>query len=83
MQTLIQTQKTLFAALEPAAASKLFVCGCGRCYKYKNNLAQHQRLECGKPPQFPCKLCPYKAKQKSSLKSHFVNKHSSHPFPQW
>ncbi|KAG8259363.1 hypothetical protein J6590_014831 [Homalodisca vitripennis] len=72
--------------LETARATTIvggprFVCDCGRSYKYRSNLNQHKRLECGKAPQFSCPVCPYKAKQKSSLKSHFVNKHSDLPFP--
>ncbi|KAK0097569.1 hypothetical protein PV326_001076 [Microctonus aethiopoides] len=30
---------------------------CGRTYKWKESLRQHQRLECGIQPQFGCHLC--------------------------
>lgn len=55
--------------------------GCGRLYKLKRNLTQHQRYECGKEPQFACTLCPYRAKQKGNLKSHLLLKHSSTLIP--
>ncbi|XP_054286055.1 longitudinals lacking protein-like [Macrosteles quadrilineatus] len=57
-------------------------CGaCSKKYKYKYNLTQHQKLECGKTPQFSCHLCDYKAKWKSNLKSHYVYRHNDQPFP--
>ncbi|KAG8259334.1 hypothetical protein J6590_014803 [Homalodisca vitripennis] len=52
-----------------------FACICGRVYKQKTGLQQHQRLECGKEPQFACHLCSYKAKRKTSLNSHLLFKH--------
>ncbi|KAG8259324.1 hypothetical protein J6590_014793 [Homalodisca vitripennis] len=51
------------------------VCQCGRSYKYKKGLSQHQRYECGKEPQFACPHCPYRAKQKVSLTTHLFCKH--------
>ncbi|XP_054287656.1 zinc finger protein 84-like [Macrosteles quadrilineatus] len=52
-----------------------YFCSCGRHYKRKGGLSQHQRYECGREPQFSCPLCPYKAKQKTSLTSHMMFKH--------
>lgn len=49
---------------------------CGRTYKYKTGLSQHQRYECGKQAQFQCHLCPYKAKRKGSLRSHVLLRHN-------
>ncbi|XP_054287649.1 zinc finger protein 62 homolog [Macrosteles quadrilineatus] len=49
---------------------------CGRFYKYKSGWYQHRKYECGKAPAFQCHLCPYKCKQKSSLKIHLSGKHS-------
>lgn len=46
------------------------ICHCGRSYKYKENLSRHLRQECGKEPKFLCHLCPYKAKQKTTLQTH-------------
>lgn len=53
-----------------------FVCGvCGRTYKLKSSLRNHQKWECGKEPQFKCKLCDYKAKQKMHLLRHMQRLH--------
>lgn len=52
-----------------------FVCDCGKVYKRKSDMARHQREECGKEPQFMCRLCPYRAKRKSSLVKHNFCRH--------
>lgn len=57
------------------AVNEKFICDCGRQYKRKSHMTRHQRLECGKEPQFMCNLCPYRAKRKSHLVSHFKYKH--------
>jgi hypothetical protein len=54
---------------------------CGKQYKYKYNLNQHRKFECGKTPQYNCQLCSYKAKWKGNLKRHFVAKHPDYPCP--
>ncbi|PSN29136.1 hypothetical protein C0J52_26680 [Blattella germanica] len=44
---------------------KSFVCPrCGRGYKLKSSLRNHEKWECGMEPQFQCPFCPYRAKQK-------------------
>lgn len=48
---------------------------CQRSYKKKITLVRHQRYECGKEPQFPCFVCPYRAKHKGHLNSHLKFKH--------
>lgn len=54
-----------------------FVCpGCGRCYKYKRGLMEHQRYECGKEPQFLCPHCPHRTNRRTSLKTHIAIKHN-------
>lgn len=54
----------------------LFVCNdCGKRYKYKNGLSQHQRLECGKEPQFQCPYCDKRCHRKASVKSHIYSIH--------
>ncbi|KAG8259308.1 zinc finger protein 569-like [Homalodisca vitripennis] len=61
------------AVVVEATGETRYVCvACGRRYKQKRNLSQHQRLECAKEPQFACSSCPYKAKQKSTLKTHMA-----------
>lgn len=49
---------------------------CGRGYRWKKSMLRHKRLECGKEPQFVCKLCPYRGKQNISLQKHMISKHS-------
>ncbi|XP_046659221.1 gastrula zinc finger protein XlCGF26.1-like [Homalodisca vitripennis] len=49
---------------------------CGRLYKYRRDLGRHRRYECGIEPQFPCSACPYRAKQKGTLKTHMALKHN-------
>ncbi|KAK9502421.1 hypothetical protein O3M35_011203 [Rhynocoris fuscipes] len=52
---------------------------CGRSYVHVQSLYKHRRFECGKEPQFQCPHCPYKAKQKISLKAHLAAKHIVFP----
>nr|CAD7567659.1 unnamed protein product [Timema californicum] len=52
-------------------SGNVYVCpDCNKVYGWKQSLALHMRLECGKEPQFHCPHCSYKAKRNSSLKSH-------------
>ncbi|KAG8259370.1 hypothetical protein J6590_014838 [Homalodisca vitripennis] len=48
---------------------------CGKSYRHKSNLTKHRRYECGDLKPFTCTLCPYRAKQKCSLKLHVITKH--------
>lgn len=50
---------------------------CGRRYKLKSSLRNHQKWECGKEPQFNCPFCPYKAKQKMHVIRHMERMHKS------
>lgn len=53
-----------------------FACSsCGRCYKLKSSLRNHQKWECGKEPQFECLFCSYKAKQKMHMLRHMERMH--------
>lgn len=53
-----------------------FVCSiCGRTYKLKSSLRNHQKWECGKEPQFKCPFCIYKAKQKMHMARHMERMH--------
>ncbi|XP_025834630.1 longitudinals lacking protein, isoforms A/B/D/L isoform X4 [Agrilus planipennis] len=49
---------------------------CGRIYKLKSSLRNHQKWECGKEPRFKCPYCDYKGKQKVHIKRHVQKMHS-------
>ncbi|KAG8259379.1 hypothetical protein J6590_014849 [Homalodisca vitripennis] len=54
-----------------AAANQVFECPkCRKSYVHKRSLRKHQRFECGNQRPFSCHMCPYKASQKGTLKSH-------------
>ncbi|KAG8259366.1 hypothetical protein J6590_014834 [Homalodisca vitripennis] len=68
---------TFHYSMVRTAQGEVYQCSsCKRTYVHKKNLLQHQRLNCGKEPQFPCPLCPYRATQKVSLKKHMLFKHN-------
>lgn len=48
---------------------------CGRVYKLKSSLRNHQKWECGKDPQFQCPFCVYRAKQKMHIGRHMERMH--------
>lgn len=48
---------------------------CGRSYKLKSSLRNHQKWECGKDPQFQCPFCVYRAKQKMHIGRHMERMH--------
>lgn len=53
-----------------------FACpDCGRVYKLKSSLRNHQKWECGKEPQFQCPHCVYRAKQKMHIARHMERMH--------
>ena len=52
-----------------------YVCTCGRTYKSKGSMVDHQRWECGKDPTFQCPYCDYCAKRKKHLRRHVVCVH--------
>lgn len=53
-----------------------FTCpDCGRTYKLKSSLRNHQKWECGKEPQFQCPYCVYRAKQKMHIGRHMERMH--------
>ncbi|CAH1964143.1 unnamed protein product [Acanthoscelides obtectus] len=58
-----------------------FVCSdCGRTYKLKSSLRNHQKWECGKEPQFKCPYCSYRAKQKMHMARHLERMHKELDF---
>lgn len=60
----------------PAPGEPGFTCpDCGRVYKLKSSLRNHQKWECGKEPQFQCPYCVYRAKQKMHIARHMERMH--------
>uniref|UniRef100_A0A182LX86 C2H2-type domain-containing protein n=1 Tax=Anopheles culicifacies TaxID=139723 RepID=A0A182LX86_9DIPT len=58
-----------------------FACpDCGRTYKLKSSLRNHQKWECGKEPQFQCPYCIYRAKQKMHIGRHMERMHKERYF---
>ncbi|XP_011882465.1 PREDICTED: gastrula zinc finger protein xFG20-1-like [Vollenhovia emeryi] len=55
---------------------------CGRVYKLKSSLRNHQKWECGKEPQFQCPHCVYKAKQKMHIARHMERMHKEKIYKQ-
>lgn len=49
--------------------------GCGRIYRWKEGLASHKRLYCGKEPRFKCPHCDKRSFQKINLDSHIAACH--------
>ncbi|KAL0270809.1 UNVERIFIED_CONTAM: hypothetical protein PYX00_008100 [Menopon gallinae] len=59
-----------------AESPKNVECGrCGRRYKLKSSLRNHQKWECGKEPRFQCPYCVYRAKQKMHVERHIERMH--------
>lgn len=48
---------------------------CGKEYKWKGSLVQHQRKECGKDPQYKCHMCSYCTHYNSPLRRHLRTVH--------
>ncbi|XP_023934586.1 longitudinals lacking protein, isoforms J/P/Q/S/Z [Bicyclus anynana] len=66
----------LRAPAPPAPGEPSFTCpDCGRVYKLKSSLRNHQKWECGKEPQFQCPYCVYRAKQKMHIARHMERMH--------
>ncbi|CAB0028153.1 unnamed protein product [Trichogramma brassicae] len=55
---------------------------CGRVYKLKSSLRNHQKWECGKEPQFQCPHCVYRAKQKMHIARHMERMHKEKLYKQ-
>ncbi|CAH1367292.1 hypothetical protein MTP99_008536 [Tenebrio molitor] len=72
-------KKSLMSVLrrsENFNSDERFACPeCGRFYKLRSSLRNHQKWECGKEPQFNCPHCPYKAKQKMHVRRHVERMH--------
>jgi len=58
-----------------------FRCGkCGKVYRWKESLHNHEKLECGKEPQFQCLYCPHRSKLNWNLQKHIKRKHPQDNF---
>lgn len=55
---------------------------CGRIYKYRKGMLQHQRLECNLEPQFPCPYCPLKFRYRHQIQKHVYEQHNQ-AFARW
>lgn len=55
---------------------------CGRVYKYRKGMLQHQRLECNVEPQFPCPYCPLKFRYRHQIQKHVFEQHNQ-AFTRW
>ncbi|XP_058796148.1 zinc finger protein 836-like [Phymastichus coffea] len=65
------------------SANEGFSCSaCGRVYKLKSSLRNHQKWECGKEPQFQCPHCVYRAKQKMHISRHMERMHKEKLYKQ-
>ncbi|TGZ50657.1 Zinc finger protein [Temnothorax longispinosus] len=49
---------------------------CGRNFSWPSSLRLHQKMACGKPPNFYCTICDYKSNFKGNLKRHMCCKHN-------
>ncbi|KAG8308313.1 hypothetical protein J6590_002402 [Homalodisca vitripennis] len=57
-------------------SKKLYVCDCGRSYRYKQGLSEHQKLNCRQNNlQFQCPECLVKFAQASAVSLHIMKVH--------
>lgn len=68
--------ESVFSVDQTESLQKLFTCLCGKTFKHRKSLWNHQKFECGgKAPGFCCPYCSYRAKRKGTLKSHITVRH--------
>lgn len=60
---------------QPSKSADFKCVTCGKCYVHNFILNRHIKYECGKEPQFQCPHCPYRSKQKGTLKNHIACRH--------
>lgn len=54
---------------------------CGREYRTKYTRSRHERLECGIPAKYSCRMCNFRSKHKHNLKQHFESVHTNKRLP--
>lgn len=60
----------------PSSNPGQFTCHqCGNVYRWRRNLRQHLKMECGKEPSFICPHCPHRSHYRSHLRRHLISKH--------
>ncbi|RZF39425.1 hypothetical protein LSTR_LSTR000946 [Laodelphax striatellus] len=64
-------------ATSNSSADQVFICPkCSKSYKALSSLSRHIKYECGILPQFQCRVCGKRCKQKTHLKRHMLDKHT-------
>lgn len=76
-------KRLTFKKQDPLKSKGVFHClDCGKKYRYRRGLLQHQRLECMKEPQFACPYCPRKYRYPQCLRDH-VNESHKKAYSYW
>lgn len=66
----------IFSLTNISVAGTKYTCECcGRNFAWPSSLRLHQKMACGKPPNFHCNICDYKSNFKGNLKRHLYCKH--------
>ncbi|XP_066155306.1 gastrula zinc finger protein XlCGF26.1-like [Euwallacea fornicatus] len=55
----------------------IYVCHCGKSYKYPGGLKEHQKWSCGEGKKWSCDQCTYIARWKSDLTKHMKRRHKT------
>ncbi|KAJ9596782.1 hypothetical protein L9F63_012163, partial [Diploptera punctata] len=71
--TMTQTGLNMIENSTPEQPLRAYICiRCGRSYSQKQGLNFHMKWECGKEPQFFCRICSYKTVRKGNLSRHMI-----------
>lgn len=79
----LPTVSAIYAPMPPPKQTTVFATKpgqftchqCGNVYRWKRNLRQHLKMECGKEPSFLCPHCPHRSHYRSHLRRHLISKH--------
>ncbi|XP_074112498.1 uncharacterized protein LOC141536125 isoform X5 [Cotesia typhae] len=66
---------------DPRKKLRYYACpntDCSGKFSSKNDLTQHYRFKCGKPPRFRCPYCEFRAKTGFDVRRHVRNVHPDH-----